>query len=80
MRDYKGRIMFHPRLGRRVHGLRFHLTIRGQLLTVDIEGRKGLVTYLLREGTGLTVVHLEEEVTLAPGQPVSRPFTPQEGS
>jgi len=80
MRDYKGRIMFHPRLGRRVHGLRFHLTIRGQLLTVDIEGPKGQVTYLLREGTGLTIGHLDEEVTLAPGQPVSRPFTPQEGS
>jgi len=38
------------------------------------------VTYLLREGTGLTIGHLDEEVTLAPGQPVSRPFTPQEGS
>jgi alpha,alpha-trehalose phosphorylase len=80
LRDYNGRITFHPRLGRRVDGLRFHLTIRGQLLTVDIEGRKGLVTYLLREGTGLTVGHLEEEVTLEPGQPVSRPFTPQDGS
>ncbi len=80
MRDYNGRITFHPRLGRRVHGLRFHLTIRGQLLTVDIEGRKGQVTYLLREGTGLTVGHLEEEVTLEPGQPVSRLFTPQNGS
>ena len=64
----------------RVHGLRFHLTIRGQLLTVDIEGPKGQVTYLLREGTGLTIGHLDEEVTLEPGQPVSRPFTPQEGS
>ena len=77
MRERNGRITFHPRLGQRVEGLRFHLTIRGQLLTVDIEGRKGQTTYLLREGSGLTIEHLEEELTLEPGKPVSREFTMQ---
>jgi len=44
---------------------------------VDIEGRKGQTTYLLREGSGLTIEHLEEELTLEPGKPVSREFTLQ---
>ena len=72
MREQNGRITFHPRLGQRVEGLRFHLTIQGQLLTVDIEGRKGQATYLLREGSGLTIGHLEEELKLEPGKPMSR--------
>jgi alpha,alpha-trehalose phosphorylase len=74
MREQNGRITFRPRLGQRVEGLRFHLTIRGQLLTVDIDGRNGLTTYLLREGSGLTIGHLDEEVKLEPGKPVSRNF------
>jgi alpha,alpha-trehalose phosphorylase len=81
MRDQNGRITFHPRLGQRVEGLRFHLTIRGQLLTVEINGRKGETTYLLRDGAGLTIGHLEEELKLEPGKALSRQFkfdeTPQ---
>jgi alpha,alpha-trehalose phosphorylase len=75
MREQNGRITFHPRLGKRLEGLRFHLTIRGQLLTVDIEGGKGQTTYLLREGVGLTIGHLDEQLKLEPGKPVSREFT-----
>lgn len=74
MRERNGRISFHPRLGKRIEGLRFHLAIRGQLLTVDIEGRKGQATYLLREGAGLTINHFEEELNLEPGKAVSRHF------
>jgi alpha,alpha-trehalose phosphorylase len=74
MREQAGRISFHPRLGQRIEGLRFHLTIQGQLLTVDIEGRKGQTTYLLREGSGLTIGHMEDELKLEPGKPVSRDF------
>jgi alpha,alpha-trehalose phosphorylase len=74
MREQNGRITFHPRLGKRVEGLRFHLTIQGQLLTVDIEGRKGQTTYLLRKGSGLTIGHLEEELKLEHGKAVSRDF------
>jgi alpha,alpha-trehalose phosphorylase len=74
MREQNGRVSFQPRLGQRMEGLRFHLTIQGQLLTVDIGGRKGQTTYLLREGTGLTIGHLGEELNLEPGKPVSRAF------
>lgn len=75
MREQNGRISFHPRLGQRIEGLRFHLTIQGQLLTVDLEGRKGQTTYLLREGSGLTIGHMEDELKLEPGKPVSRDST-----
>jgi alpha,alpha-trehalose phosphorylase len=75
MRERDGRITFHPRLGKQIEGLRFSLTIQGQLLSVNIEGRKGQVTYLLREGSGLVIGHLEEELKLRPGKPVSAPFT-----
>jgi alpha,alpha-trehalose phosphorylase len=75
MRERDGRISFHPRLGKKIEGLRFSLTIQGQLLSVNIEGRKGQVTYLLREGSGLVIGHLEEELKLQPGKPVSAPFT-----
>jgi len=74
MREQNGRITFHPRLGRRLEGLRFHLAIRGQLLTVNIEGHKRQVTYLLRRGSGLTIGHVDEELKLEPGKPVSREF------
>jgi alpha,alpha-trehalose phosphorylase len=72
MHELGGRITFHPHLGKRIEGLQFHLTVQGQLLTVDLDGRKGQITYLLREGFGLTIGHLEEEVKLDPGKPVSR--------
>jgi alpha,alpha-trehalose phosphorylase len=75
MREHNGRVCFHPRLGQRIEGLRFHLTIQGQLLTVDIEGRKGQTTYLLREGSGLTFGHMADELKLELGKPVSRDST-----
>jgi len=78
MRDQNGRITFHPRLGQRIGGLRFHLTIQGQLLTVEINGRKGQTTYLLRDGPGLTIGHLDEELKLEPGKAVSRQFKLEE--
>jgi alpha,alpha-trehalose phosphorylase len=78
MREHNGCITFDPRLGKRIEGLRFQLTIQGQLLTVDIEGRKGQATYLLREGSGLTIGHLDEKLKLEPGNPVSRSFKRRE--
>lgn len=74
MREQNGHITFHPRLGQRIEGLRFHLTIQGQWLTLDIDGRKSRTTYLLREGAGLAIGHMEEELKLKRGEPVSRDF------
>jgi alpha,alpha-trehalose phosphorylase len=72
MRDYKGRISFDPKSPARMQQLRLPLTVRGQRLELNIEG--GSVTYLLSEGTGLVIHHREEELTLAPGVPVTRPL------
>jgi alpha,alpha-trehalose phosphorylase len=82
MREQNGRISFHPHphLGQRIEGLRFHVAIQGQLLMVDIEARKGQTTYQLREGTGLTISHMEEELKLEPGKPVSRDRTFREAA
>jgi alpha,alpha-trehalose phosphorylase len=74
MREQSGRISFNPCAWLDIEGVRFHLTIQGQFLTVDIDSRKGQITYLLREGTGLTIGHLEEELILEPDKPVSREF------
>jgi alpha,alpha-trehalose phosphorylase len=70
MRDYGGRLSFNPK--RFVQKLRFPLTFRGQRLEVEIDD--GNATYTLRHGTGLTIQHRDEELKLAEGKPVSRPF------
>jgi len=80
MRERHGHITFRPRLGQRIEGLRFHLTIQRQLLTVNIDGRKGQATYLLREGAGLNIGHLDEELELEPNKPVTRSFNPYDAS
>jgi alpha,alpha-trehalose phosphorylase len=68
MRDYGGRISFAPR--RFVQKLRFPLTVRGQRLEVDIHD--GSVTYLVREGAGLTIRHFDEEIKLTEGKAATR--------
>jgi alpha,alpha-trehalose phosphorylase len=86
MREQNGRISFHPRLAQppppksKIEGLRFHLTVQGQLLMVDIEEHEAKTTYLLREGTGLTIGHMEQELKLEPGKPVSRDRTFREAA
>jgi alpha,alpha-trehalose phosphorylase len=69
LRDYGGRLSFHP--NKQVRDLRFHLTVRGQLLAVEI--RTDGVTYNLEQGDGLTVYHRDERLDLRPGEPVRRP-------
>ncbi len=68
MRDQHGQIRFNPRPD--IEKLRFPLTVRGQRLEVDIEN--GRVSYLLRQGEGLTIWHRGEEIHLSEAQAVSR--------
>ena len=72
MRDYDGRLSFNPQLSERRLGLLYHVTVRGQLLEVDIGHDKELVTYLLREGSELIITHHGEEICLRKDVPVSR--------
>jgi len=69
LRDHGGQLRFRPRLPGLAR-LRFPLTVRGQTLVVELGD--GGATYVLREGTALTIVHEDEEITLEPGVPVSR--------
>jgi len=46
------------------------LTVRGQLLAVEME--MGTVTYRLERGDGLTIYHRDERLELRPGSPVHR--------
>jgi alpha,alpha-trehalose phosphorylase len=68
LRDYSGRLSFHP--NKKVRDLRFRLTVRGQLLAVEI--KTDGVTYKLEEGDGLTVYHRDERLDLRLGEPVRR--------
>jgi alpha,alpha-trehalose phosphorylase len=69
LRDHGGRLSFNP--NRQVRDLRFRLTVRGQVLAVEI-GTDG-VTYNLERGDGLTVYHRDKRLDLRPGEPVRRP-------
>ncbi|MFQ5990559.1 MAG: glycoside hydrolase family 65 protein [Candidatus Methylomirabilales bacterium] len=74
LRDLDGHITFRPRIPHRVEGYRIPLTIRGQMLEVDI--RREAVTYSLRDGDGLVIRHEDEEIRLSPENPVAvRPPT-----
>ena len=48
-------------------GVRFRMTLRGQLLEVDVG--KEATTYTLRDGEDLTIFHGDEEIRLSPGTP-----------
>ena len=68
MRDWDGHISFRPRVPKAVEGFKFPLTIRGQVLELDIH--REAVTYSLREGDGLVIRHEDEEIRLSPENPV----------
>ncbi|UCG13826.1 MAG: glycoside hydrolase family 65 protein [Deltaproteobacteria bacterium] len=68
MRDYDGILSFNPRLPDMALRLRFPLTVRGQVLHVDVG--KESVTYSLRQGDGLVIQHEHEEIRLSPVAPV----------
>jgi len=62
MRDYNGRLSFHPQRLEVLQQLRFSLRVRGRVLEVDI--REDQVTYILKEGEDLSLYHVGEEIRL----------------
>jgi alpha,alpha-trehalose phosphorylase len=74
MRDYDGVLSFNPRLPESCKKLHFPLTFRRQFLEVNIEPEAA--TYLLQEGTGLTIKHQGKEIKLSPGKPVTVKIQP----
>jgi alpha,alpha-trehalose phosphorylase len=74
MRDYDGRLSFRPRPPKVLERIRFPLTVRGQVLEVDIQ--REATTYSLREGDSLVMWHEDEEIRLSRENPVAvRPHT-----
>jgi alpha,alpha-trehalose phosphorylase len=68
-RDHEGRFSFRPRVPEQMQRLRFPLTLRDQVLEVDITRES--VTYSLRRGDGLTIQHEDREIRLSPEDSVS---------
>jgi alpha,alpha-trehalose phosphorylase len=77
LRDWDGRISFHPKLPEKTRLLNFRLTVRGRLLEVDMR-REG-VTYTLLEGEELTFTHCGEEISVSRDKSVSRRLARIEG-
>ncbi|NNF83792.1 MAG: glycoside hydrolase family 65 protein, partial [Deltaproteobacteria bacterium] len=74
MREKDGRLSFRPRLPRNAKsgGFKFRVVIRGQMLEINFDRETDKVTYLLVEGSRLTIEHYGEEMNLAAGVPVVR--------
>ena len=71
-RDHGGTLRFAPRLPEPIARLEFRITFRGRCLVVDVRGAE--VTYQLRSGDELEIVHHGETVVVTPGEPVRRPI------
>jgi len=73
MRDYGGQISFDPRpLPGKLQRIRFPLTVRGQVLDVDMDRER--ITYSLREGEGLEIHHKGEEIRITTNVSIARPL------
>jgi alpha,alpha-trehalose phosphorylase len=71
LRDYGGVLAFQPRLPQELLRLKFALSQRGQVLQVEISPET--TTYLLQQGSELTIRHRNQEVKLSRGEPVAVP-------
>jgi alpha,alpha-trehalose phosphorylase len=69
MRDYTGQLCFSPRIPPTLERLRFQLIMKGQVLEVDAS--RHATQYTLREGSGITIKHEEEEIKLTRDHPSS---------
>jgi alpha,alpha-trehalose phosphorylase len=67
LRDHEGQLSFEPRLSPRIERIRFPLTVRKQILDVDVNHASA--TYTLREGDHLVIWHQGEEIHLTPEAP-----------
>jgi alpha,alpha-trehalose phosphorylase len=69
MRDNNGDLTFNPQFPERLERVRFSLTLKQQVMEVDINQNSAV--YSLREGNdGLTIQHQGENVTLSPEAPI----------
>jgi alpha,alpha-trehalose phosphorylase len=74
LRDHEGCLSFCPRLPRTIKRLQFPLTVRGQQLQVEITEKTA--TYMLQQGTQLSIEHQGRKLELVAGVPVSMEIKP----
>ncbi len=72
MRDYQGHPSFRPKLPSVFKRISFPLCLRSRRLTITMDRDSKSVTYLMVEGSDLTITHYEEKIDLAEGKPVTR--------
>jgi alpha,alpha-trehalose phosphorylase len=72
LRYREGVLSFAPRLSEGLTRLAFHLVFRGRRVHTEIA--RPTVTYSLKEGDPLEIVHDGEKVTLTTDKPVTRPL------
>ena len=69
LRDYTGQLCFSPRIPSVLERLRFRLIFKEQVIEVDAS--RQTTRYTLRQGSGLTIKHEEEEIKLTVENPSS---------
>ncbi len=69
MREHKGEIHFNPRLNHSITGVSFRLTVRGNLIGVDVRPEK--TTYTLLKGNKCYFFHKGVQVDLKEGDTVT---------
>jgi alpha,alpha-trehalose phosphorylase len=72
MRERQGSLAFAPRLPQGITRLAFAISLHGGRLRVEVG--PDAATYALLEGAPLELVHHGEPITVAPGEPLSRPI------
>jgi alpha,alpha-trehalose phosphorylase len=72
MRERQGSLAFAPRLPQGITRLAFAISLHGGRLRVEVG--PDAATYALIEGAPLELVHHGEPITVAPGEPLSRPI------
>jgi alpha,alpha-trehalose phosphorylase len=76
MRDHHGVLSFRPLIPESWRRLRFCLTVRGNLIEIDV--RQEVTAYRLKEGPGLSLFHVGSELALTPGTPaIDQPTRPR---
>ena len=72
LRDYDGKISFNPKIPEWIKRLQFSLTVRDQLLRIEIQ--HDLATYQLTEGSHLAITHQDQNLILTVNSPISVPI------
>jgi alpha,alpha-trehalose phosphorylase len=72
MRDQGGALSFDPRIPGDLSRLAFRISFRGRRLKVEVDSGQAL--YTLLDGVPIEITHHGEPVTVAPGEPVTRPI------